>query len=86
MDYHFHFVIHRLNNYFMFFLVPSNTFSFLRYTSLLQGQLILLPHQGPLPPPVAQCRCTPSGESQTCSLASGVAAHPFTVKALYLCL
>lgn len=39
------------------FLVESHTFSFFLHTSLLQGLLIPLPHQGPLPPPVAMCRC-----------------------------
>lgn len=60
-------------------------FSFLPLCS--RACLFFLPHQGPLPPPVAQCRCTPLwGESQTCSLASGAAARHLTVKALYLCL
>lgn len=54
--------------------------------ALHQGLRIFIPHQGPLSFPAAQCRCTPSWKSQTCSLASGAAARPFTVKPLYLCL
>lgn len=70
--------------YYFVFLVPSHTLCFLLQKSLLRGLLILLPHQGPLPPPAALCRCTPFVEKARPVLQPWERLHAPLVQKLFI--